>query len=240
MDILVGKGGNQSMPITDETVSRIHCKIEVLDSGFIAVTNLSASGTFLNGQKLVKRTLVKREDELQLGVRFKATIHELLNNVNYETFTWHQVVRDKYLTSNALQAFIDTSAKKINNQLPRYFMPVVKSAMAYYMMDENKFREAQNLIYEAGDMLYDMQDGSELLQGIYASVLTVCARLYLQVDRLDVAKETILGATGIFDHMLSDRLGSSMEQRKETYNMAAEILIKLGHADQAAIYSNKV
>ncbi len=240
MDILVGKGGNQSMPITDETVSRIHCKIEVLDSGFIAVTNLSAAGTFLNGQKLVKRTLVKREDELQLGVRFKATIHELLNNVNYETFTWHQVVRDKYLTSNALQAFIDTSAKKINNQLPRYFMPVVKSAMAYYMMDENKFREAQNLIYEAGDMLYDMQDGSELLQGIYASVLTVCARLYLQVDRLDVAKETILGATGIFDHMLSDRLGSSMEQRKETYNMAAEILIKLGHADQAAIYSNKV
>lgn len=240
MDILVGKGGNQSMPITDETVSRIHCKIEALDSGFIAVTNLSAAGTFLNGQKLVKRTLVKREDELQLGVRFKATIHELLNNVNYETFTWHQVVRDKYLTSNALQAFIDTSAKKINNQLPRYFMPVVKSAMAYYMMDENKFREAQNLIYEAGDMLYDMQDGSELLQGIYASVLTVCARLYLQVDRLDVAKETILGAAGIFDHMLSDRLGSSMEQRKETYNMAAEILIKLGHADQAAIYSNKV
>ena len=240
MDILVGKGGNQSMPITDETVSRIHCKIEVLDSGIIVVTNLSAAGTFLNGQKLVKRTLVKREDELQLGVRFKATIHELLDNVNYETFTWHQVVREKYLTSNALQAFIDTSAKKINNQLPRYFMPVVKSAMAYYMMDESKFREAQNLIYEAGDMLYDMQDGSELLQGIYASVLTVCARLYLLVDRLDVAKETILGAAGIFDRMPSDRLGCSMEQRKETYSMAAEILTMSGLADQATVYSKKV
>lgn len=240
MEILVGKGGNQSMPITDETVSRIHCKIEVLDSGFIAVTNLSASGTFLNGQKLVKRTLVKREDELQLGVRFKATIHELLDSVNYETFTWHQVVRDKYLTSNALQAFISTSAQKVNDQLPCYFMPVVKSAMAYYMTDEEKFREAQSLIYEAGDMLYDMQDGSELLQGIYASVLTVCARLYLHVDRLDVAKETILGAAGIFDRLQTDCLGCSMEQRKETYNMAAEILTKSGQTDQAAVYSNKV
>lgn len=240
MDILVGKGGNQSMPITDETVSRIHCKIEVLDSGYIAVTNLSASGTFLNGQKLVKRTLVKREDELQLGVRFKATIRELLDNVNYETFTWHQVVRDKYLTSNALQAFISTSALKVNDQLSCYFMPVVKSAMAYYMIDENKFREAQNLIYEAGDMLYDMQDGSELLQGIYASVLTVCARLYQQVNRLDEAKEAILGAAGIFNRLPSDGLGCSMEQRKETYSLAAEILTKLGLADQAAIYSNKV
>lgn len=240
MEILVGKGGNQSMPITDETVSRIHCKIEVLDSGFIAVTNLTASGTFLNGQKLVKRTLVKREDELQLGVRFKATIHELLDSVNYETFTWHQVVRDKYLTSYALQAFISTSAQKVSGQLPCYFIPVVKSALAYYMMDENKFREAQDQIYEAGDILYDMQDGTELLQGIYASILTVCARLYLQLDRLDVAKETILGAAGIFDRLPADCLGCSMEQRKETYSMAAEILTKTGQADQAAVYNNKV
>lgn len=240
MEILVGKGGNQSMPITDETVSRIHCKIDLLDSGLITVTNLSASGTFLNGTKLVRRTLVKREDVLQLGVRFKATIQELLDNVNYEKFTWHQVVRNKYMTSNALQAFIDTSFKKVDNHLPIYFMPVVKSAMAYYMIDEKKYREAQSLIYEAGDMLYDMQDGSELLQGIYASVLTVCARLYLHVDRLDVAKETILGAAGIFDHLPADCLGCSMEQRKETYNMAAEILTKTGQSDQATVYINKV
>lgn len=223
MEVLVGKGGNQSMPITDETVSRIHCKIEVLDSGFIAVTNLSASGTFLNGQKLVKRTLVKREDELQLGVRFKATIHELLDSVNYETFTWHQVVRDKYLTSNALQAFISTSAQKVNDQLPCYFMPVVKSAMAYYMTDEKKYREAQSLIYEAGDMLYDMQDGSELLQGIYASVLTVCARLYLHVDRLDVGLEAINGAISIFDRLPADVPGNSAEQREEANQIVAQI-----------------
>lgn len=228
MEILVGKGGNQSMPITDETVSRIHCKIEVLDSGYIVVTNLSASGTFLNGQKLVKRTLVKREDEIQLGVRFKATIHELLDNANYDVFTWHQVVRDKYLTSNALQAFISTSALKVNDQLPCYFMPVVKSAMAYYMMDENKFREAQNLIYEAGDMLYDMQDGSDLLQGIYATILVVCARLYLQVGRLDVGLDAVNGAISIFNRLPVDCLGNSIEQREEANLVLTQIKSKMG------------
>lgn len=228
MEILVGKGGNQSMPITDETVSRIHCKIEVLDSGFIAVTNLSASGTFLNGQKLVKRTLVKREDELQLGVRFKATIHELLDSVNYETFTWHQVVRDKYLTSNALQAFISTSAQKVNDQLPCYFMPVVKSAMAYYMTDEKKFREAQSLIYEAGDMLYDMQDGSDLLQGVYATILVVCARLYLKVGRLDAGLDAVNGAISIFNRLSVDCLGNSIEQREEANLVLTQIKSKMG------------
>lgn len=228
MEVLVGKGGNQSMPITDETVSRIHCKIEVLDSGFIAVTNLSASGTFLNGQKLVKRTLVKREDELQLGVRFKATIHELLDSVNYETFTWHQVVRDKYLTSNALQAFISTSAQKVNDQLPCYFMPVLKSTMAYYMINENKFREAQSLIYEAGDMLYDMQDGSDLLQGVYATILVVCARLYLKVGRLDAGLDAVNGAISIFNRLSVDCLGNSIEQREEANLVLTQIKSKMG------------
>jgi len=55
-----------------------------------------------------------------------------------------------------------------------------------------------------------------------------------------VAKETILGAAGIFDRLQTDCLGCSMEQRKETYNMAAEILTKTGHADQATVYINKV
>ena len=41
MDILVGRGGNQGMIIDDESVSKIHCKIEVLDSGRMALTNLA-------------------------------------------------------------------------------------------------------------------------------------------------------------------------------------------------------
>lgn len=240
MEFLVGRGGNQSMPITDEQVSRIHCKIEVMDSGHIAVTNLSAGGTLLNGVRLVKRTLVKPEDILQLGPSFTATVGQLIKENDYDAYTCHQVVLRKYPTARELQVFINTSSQRANIQMAPYVMPVVKSAMAFCLIDEGKYWEAQNIIYEAGDAIYDLQDGSELLQGIYASMLAVCARLYLAVNRLDVAKETILGAASIFDRLTADCLGCSMEQRKETYNLAVEILTKSGQADMAVVFANKV
>ena len=223
MEILVGRGGNQSMPITDDQVSRIHCKIEVMDSGHIAVTNLSAGGTLLNGVRLVKRTLVKPEDTLQLSPSFTATVEELIKATDYDTYTWHQVVLRKYPTARELQVFINTSAQHIDSQMPPYVMPVVKSAMAYCLIAEGKYWEAQSLIYEAGDTIYDLQDGSELLQGIYASMLTVCARLYLAVNRLDVALETINGAIGIFDRLPSGCAGASDEQREEAVRLESEI-----------------
>ena len=240
MDILVGKGGNQSMPITDETVSRIHCKIEVMDTGHIAVTNLSAAGTFLNGAKLVKQTLVNRDDKLQFGSRFTATVRELIESEDYASYTCHQVVRRKYQSSGALQVFLSTSAQRASNQLTQYAIPVAKSAQAYYLMDEGKYWEAQNLIYEAGDTLYDMQDGSEILQGVYATVLAVCARLYLKIGRLDMGLEAVKGAVGIFDRLPIDVPGNSTEQRRETFDLAAEILTQLGAPEQADIYKNKV
>ena len=240
MEILVGRGGNQSIPIADEQVSRIHCKIEVMDSGHIAVTNLSAGGTLLNGVRLVKRTLVKPEDTLQLGPSFTATVEELIKATDYDTYTCHQVVLRKYPTARELQVFINTSAQRTDSQLPPYVMPVVKSAMAYCLIDEGKYWEAQSLIYEAGDTLYDLQDGSELLQGIYASMLAVCARLYVAVNRLDVAQDTINVAISIFDRLPADILGGSTEQRRDAYDLAADIFAKLGDLEQADIYNNKV
>ena len=189
MDILVGRGGNQSMPITDETVSRIHCKIEVLDNGYIAVTNLSTAGTMLNGQKLIKRTLVQKNDILQLGPKFQASVNDLIEKEDYSAYTCHQVVQRKYPSSRELQVFLSTSSQRATDQLTNYAIPVAKSAQACYLMDEGKYWEAQNLIYEAGDTLYDMQDGSVTLQGVYATILVVCALLYLKVGRLDVALE---------------------------------------------------
>ncbi|MBR5655764.1 MAG: FHA domain-containing protein [Prevotella sp.] len=229
MEILVGKGGNQSMPITDETVSRIHCKIEVLDSGHIAVTNLSAAGTFINGLRLVKRTLVNRDAQLQLGPRFTATVRELIESEDYAAYTCHQVVRRKYQSSSALQVFLSTSAQRVSDKLTRYAIPVAKSAQAYYLIDEGKYWEAQNLIYEAGDTLYDMQDGSDLLQGIYATMLVVCARLYLEVGRMDTGLEAIKGAISIFDRLPSDCLGNSVKQREEANKILSMINERMGN-----------
>ena len=229
MEILVGRGGNQNMPITDEQVSRIHCKIEVLDSGYIAVTNLSAGGTWLNGSRLVKRTLVKPEDILRLGPSFTATVEQLTATTDYDTYTCHQAVLRKYPTAHELQVFINTSAQRGDNQMAPYVMPVVKSAMAYCLINEGKYWEAQCLIYEAGETLYDLQDGSDLLQGIYASILTVCARLYVAVHRLDVAQEAINGAISIFDRLPVCSAGASDEQRREAASLATEIYAQIGN-----------
>ena len=223
MEILVGRGGNQSMPITDETVSRIHCKIEVLDTGHIAVTNLSTAGTLLNGQKLVKRTLAKKSDILQLGQKFHATIGDFIEKEDYSAYTCHQVVQRKYPSSRELRVFLSTSSQRAADQMTSYAIPVAKSAQACYLMDEGKYWEAQNLIYEAGDTLYDMQDGSDILQGIYATMLAVCARLYLKVGRLDVALETINGALSIFDRLPADVPGNNIEQREEANQIATQI-----------------
>lgn len=211
------------MPIADEQVSRIHCKIEVLESGHIAVTNLSAGGTWLNGVRLVKRTLAKPQDTLRLGPTFTATVEQLTATTDYDAYTCHQAVLRKYPTTHELQVFLNTSSQYASNQMAPYVMPVAKSAMAYLLTDEGKYWEAQSLIYEAGDTLYDMQDGSELLQGIYASMLTVCARLYLAVNSLDAAQESIGGAISIFNRLPVGCAGASGEQREEAQTLAAEI-----------------
>ena len=115
------------------------------------------------------------------------------------------------------------SEKKFRPECGTQVEADAKSAMAYCLIDEGKYWEAQSLIYEAGDTLYDLQDGSELLQGIYASMLTVCARLYVAVHRIDVAQEAINGSLSIFDRLPAGCTGATDEQREEATLLATEI-----------------
>ena len=224
MEILVGTGGNQCMPIIDKGVSRIHCKIEVMDTGHIVVTNLSSAGTYLNGSKVVKRTLAKADDIIRLGESFSVTIGDLIQPEDYSSYTCHQVVMRKYKDSSALQVFIDMSSKRSKSEMPSYVVPVAKSSMACYMIGNGRYGDAQNLIYDAGDTIYDMQDGSALLQGIYASMLCVCARLYQSVGRIDLAQDLVRSAVRIFSQFPVGAPGCSQEQIDE----AKQLKIALG------------
>lgn len=240
MEILVGRGGNQSLLITDKTVSAIHCKIEVMDSGFIAVTNLSISGTFLNGDKLNKRTLVKREDILRLGTSFSVTVGELIKIDDFSIYTCHQIVRKKFQTKNDLQVFLNTSSQRFSERMSPYTIPVAKSALAIYLMEEEKYNDAQKLIYEAGDAIYSMQDGSNLLMGVYATLLTVCARLYYLAEQFDASFIAIKGACGIFDYISSIETGCSVEQRYETYSLAVDLFSIVEDKNEISFYNNKL
>lgn len=213
MEILVGRGGNQGIAIDDVSVSKIHCKIEVLDSGLIALTNLSAKGTWLNGAKVIKRTLIKPDDELRLGDSYTVKVKDLLTQENYKAYTSYLYVRDRYGSEGDLEAFIRTAAKLSAEEMPDYVMPVVKSTLAYYYIQGDKLYEAQMLLYEVGDLLYDMQDGSELLQGVYASILDLVGRLYLEAGRYQEAKETADDADKIFKRIQPNQFSSTQAQR---------------------------
>lgn len=228
MDILVGRGGNQGMIIDDESVSKIHCKIEVLDSGRMALTNLSAKGTWLNGIKLIKRTLVKPDDELRLGPTFTVHVRDLLTQENFNAYTNYLYVADRYKSKGDLEAFINTAAKRSAGNMPDYVMPVTKSTLAYYNIQEDKLYDAQMLLYEAGDQLYEMQDGSELLQGIYASILDLVGKLYVEVGKYDEAKIAADAAIKIFHRIKPEQISSSEEQIESATQLSESINTILG------------
>ena len=228
MDILVGRGGNQGMVIDDESVSKIHCKIEVLDSGRMALTNLSAKGTWLNGSKLIKRTLVKPDDELKLGPTFTIHVRDLLTQENYKAYTNYIYVADRYKSKGDLEAFIHTAAKRSAGNMPDYVMPVTKSTLAYYDIQEDKLYDAQMLLYEVGDQLYEMQDGSELLQGIYASILDLVGKLYVEIGKYDEAKIAADAAIKIFHSIKPGQISSSEEQIESATQLSESINAILG------------
>lgn len=77
MEILIGKQGNQRMPITDEYVSRKHCKLTSNGDGSFTLENLSQNGTFVQGRKILK-TKVTSDTIIQLGPNYKIKVADLL------------------------------------------------------------------------------------------------------------------------------------------------------------------
>lgn len=212
MEVLVGRAGNQAMTINDSSVAKIHCKLMVMDSGLITVENMSRQGTYLNGDPVMRKTLVKPDDELRLGDSFIVKVRDLLVQEDYAAYTNYLYVAKKYTNEAEVEAFITAAAKKSAQEMPPYVMPVVKLTLAYYYIQCGELYKAQMLIYKEGDAIYDMQDGSELLQGIYASVLELCGSLYLEAGRYAEAKEAADGAMSIFKRLPTDTLSTTKEQ----------------------------
>lgn len=74
---IIGREGNQRIPITDKFVSRKHCKIIDNGNGTFIVENKSPNGTLVDGKEIIKTTATL-DSVLQLGPQFKATLRQLL------------------------------------------------------------------------------------------------------------------------------------------------------------------
>lgn len=77
MEIIVGRKGTQRTPITDTSVSREHCKLIINADNTYTVENISANGTFVNGNSII-RTTVTIDTMLRLGANYSVVVRDLL------------------------------------------------------------------------------------------------------------------------------------------------------------------
>lgn len=81
MEIIVGRRGEQSFPITDKTVSGKHLKLTTMPDGNVQVEDLgSANGTFIDGVRIIKK-IVSRNTIVQMGSTFTFRINDVLPEI---------------------------------------------------------------------------------------------------------------------------------------------------------------
>lgn len=80
MEIIVGRDGNQKIKITDNSVSRKHCRITKNADGTYTIENLSQNGTKVDGRDIIRAT-AGLNSIIQLGNRFSTTIEELVGDM---------------------------------------------------------------------------------------------------------------------------------------------------------------
>lgn len=76
MEITIGRTGNQKMKITDTSVSRQHCKVTPNGDGTFTLENLSANGTKVDGNEII-RTTASADSLITMG-NFEARLRDIL------------------------------------------------------------------------------------------------------------------------------------------------------------------
>lgn len=66
-EIFVGRSKKCHLVLRDETVSGVHCRLVAIEGGAIVLDEGSTNGTFLNGELVVRPTVMTVDDELRVG-----------------------------------------------------------------------------------------------------------------------------------------------------------------------------
>lgn len=202
MDIYIGRGGNQAADLTTAGVAPLHCIINEEDDDY-KVTPMNVLPTLADGERIGHEAWVSADTMLTVG-NITLPITELAKTADLTEWSDWGVARRRLCDFNA--AFIFNKGT-----VGEYYIDEEESGgteyillwgysaccMAYYMIEQGQMRKAQELIYEAGDDLYALQDGSPRFKIAYAGVLALLAWFYVKIDRLDVAREALNGAKQI-------------------------------------------
>lgn len=205
MDIFVGRGGNQRIPLGHDGIAPLHCRIEREEENVYKVTPTSVMPTLLDGERAFGTEYVDGTTEITLGEGNTYPITELAEPLDASALTDWGVASRRLKDTDSAGAFLDITVYEYfdgdeeNGGADYVFLwDNIAACKALRFIDEGKLRAAQELLYEAGDDLYAAQDGSMKLKGAYASLLVVLAKLYIAARREDVAREALAGAQRVF------------------------------------------
>ena len=81
MEIIIGRQGEQKLPITDSTVSRKHCKLTTNPDGTYTIEGINGAVVMVDGRPVV-RSLVTLDSMIGLGPRFKSKLVGIIGNPN--------------------------------------------------------------------------------------------------------------------------------------------------------------
>ena len=93
--MVIGRGQNAEIQIIDEGISRRHARVFVNGQSVLIEDCGSTNGTFLNGQKLGGREVLKDGDKIQVGSTtiLKFTYHDYLDEV-FQRQMYESALRD--------------------------------------------------------------------------------------------------------------------------------------------------
>jgi serine/threonine protein kinase len=132
---VIGRGNDSHTRIQDPTLSRIHCRIDWENGEPILVDAGSVSGTFLNGKKIERKTLLN-DDVITIGVS-KMVFHR-------SGQSRHQVLAaNPWLANNPLFSAPQSKEQPVDE--------LVGKTIASYRIDGLISRGSSSVVYKAWD-----------------------------------------------------------------------------------------
>ena len=187
--IIIGRGGCQAEKIENPEVGACHCSVTDHGNDTYMVNPVNHRATMLNGERIFETTTCESVDTIRLGDNFEIKVKDAF--VPYDV----KEIKDWGVAANRFERAIDAEVFRrvclplyeLDEEEEKFLECNLKACQAYWLIGEGKLRAAQILIYEAGDVLFAMQDDSAPLKNAYAAVMALVAYLYEKASLSDLA-----------------------------------------------------
>ena len=194
MHIIIGRGGNQKQKITDPKIATCHCIIWGTDTpGEYEIEPLNVKPTLVDGRRIFTKVPADGNTRITLGDTFDAKVKDIVKEMfDLHSITDWGVAADRFATALSVEVFQQFCWREYADDIAADNS--IMLCKAFRLIEDGRLRAAQELLYEAGDALYENQDGSDRMRDAYAAALVLAALLYDRIGRSDAAQEARNGA----------------------------------------------